>query len=163
MNDRVRIFDNFLPQRYFDRIVEECYHGTSLQWKPQGSHSILSKQMFYLAYVNKAPQFERIFQLIKEVVPEVYWFRRCYFNWNPPSIDGEFHQDDADLTALLYVAPDYNPERGGWTQVQNRDGTIHLIEPIPNRLAVFPADLLHKGHAFKRGPRFTLTYKMTLS
>lgn len=161
MNDRVRIFDNFLPQRYFDRIVEECYHGTSLQWKPQGTFE--DKLDFYMAHVTKVPEFELIFQLIKEVVPEAYWFRRCYFNWNPPSIDGEFHKDDGDLTALLYVAPDYNPERGGWTQVQNRDGTIHLVEPIPNRLAVFPADLLHKGHAFKSGSRFTLTYKMTLS
>jgi hypothetical protein len=50
------------------------------------------------------------------------------------------------LTALYYANPDWHEEWHGETVFYDRAGEAHsVVAPRPGRLAVFPADLLHRG------------------
>lgn len=169
MLDRVRIFDNFLPQHIFDRLVEECFEGTQLSFKRHRSRKGRpNSQNFFSCDLTKVEEFSFLFHMVQQKVPEVSGYNRCYINCHPALINGSFHNDDCDLTAILFIGKEYDAEWGGWTQLHNGDFTPEgeetiFLTPHPNRLVVFPGEILHKGHAFNHQNcpwRFNLVWKM---
>jgi Rps23 Pro-64 3,4-dihydroxylase Tpa1-like proline 4-hydroxylase len=68
------------------------------------------------------------------------------------------------LTALWYVAPEWNVEWGGETMLYNRDqDAVACVTPRPGRLAIFDGTILHAGRPPNRicyAPRYTLAFKL---
>ena len=47
---------------------------------------------------------------------------RIYFNAQTPNLHGCYHQDDGDMTAILYINQrPYEHKWGGWTELWDQD------------------------------------------
>tara|TARA_E500000318_G_scaffold15672_2_gene16080 strand:+ start:1039 stop:1482 length:444 start_codon:yes stop_codon:yes gene_type:complete len=78
-------------------------------------------------------------------------FNRIYINVQHPGMDGSFHIDSgSDLTALYMVCGE------GDFEIENEC----IIPFEKNKLIVFNSNLVHKGHAPKKGMRITLAFKI---
>ena len=66
---------------------------------------------------------------------------------------GEFyalHRDNPQgkngriVSSVYYLHPEWQSDWGGQLRLQDKSGTWHIIEPRPNRIALFQSDLLHE-------------------
>jgi hypothetical protein len=76
----------------------------------------------------------------------------------------DVHDGGQGLTALWYVAPEWNVEWGGETMFYdaNMDG-VACVTPRPGRLAIFDGRIRHVGRPPNRNcyaPRYTLAFKL---
>ena len=93
---------------------------------------------------------------------------RCYCNHSSHG-DMLFTHTDArpgekGLTALWYIAPDWDVEWGGETLFFNsaKDAEA-VVSPKPGRLVIFDGSIVHAGRPPNRvcyAPRYTLAYKL---
>lgn len=72
--------------------------------------------------------------------------------------------EESDLTALWYIAPEWNVEWGGETLFYNAkmDAEV-VVSPRPGRLVIFDGRIPHVGRPPNRicyAPRFTLAFKL---
>lgn len=97
-----------------------------------------------------------------------YKIYRCYCN-HAAFGDMLFTHVDAlpgekGLTALWYIAPEWDVEWGGETVFYNSQKDAEaVVTPKPGRLVVFDGSILHVGRPPNRicyAPRFTLAYKL---
>lgn len=82
-----------------------------------------------------------------QLVPSESRLLRLYLNAHTYGTDGWPHVDTDrtnELTAVLYLCPDWKPEWCGETSVFNAQGEIMAsVLPKPNRLLTFPSNRLH--------------------
>ena len=92
-----------------------------------------------------------------------YQLYRMYVNCFAPSENPYFHTDgpEGDLTFLYYPNFEWKPDDGGETQIYIGD-MIKGVPPIPNRMVMFDASLLHRATAFRDRHRFTIAIKYNL-
>ncbi|MGH8320937.1 MAG: 2OG-Fe(II) oxygenase [Gammaproteobacteria bacterium] len=102
---------------------------------------------------------------------ETYRVYRCYCN-HAAYGDMLFTHTDCkpgghDLTALWFVAPEWNPEWGGETLFfDSKMDAAAAVSPRPGRLVVFDGTLTHVGRPPNRicfAPRYTLALKLESS
>lgn len=71
------------------------------------------------------------------------------------------------LTALWYIAPEWDVEWGGETMFYNSHQDVEAaVTPKPGRLAVFDGSIVHAGRPPNRicyAPRYTLAFKLELA
>lgn len=71
------------------------------------------------------------------------------------------------LTALWYIAPEWNVEWGGETLFYNsQQDAVAVVTPKPGRLVVFDGSIAHVGRPPNRmcyAPRYTLAFKLDLA
>lgn len=99
-----------------------------------------------------------------------YRIYRCYCN-HAAYGDMLFTHTDSQpgqrgLTALWYVAPEWDVEWGGETMFyDSRQDAVAAVTPKPGRLAVFDGSIVHAGRPPNRicyAPRYTLAFKLEL-
>lgn len=97
-----------------------------------------------------------------------YLIYRCYCNYASHGDMLFTHTDSLPgqkgLTALWYIAPEWNVEWGGETIFYdtNRDAAA-VVSPRPGRLVVFDGSIIHAGRPPNRVcyvPRYTLAFKL---
>ena len=97
-----------------------------------------------------------------------YGVYRCYCN-HAAYGDMLFTHTDAQpgqkgLTALWYIAPEWNVEWGGETLFYNTNMDAEaVVTPKPGRLVVFDGGITHVGRPPNRvcyAPRYTLAFKL---
>ncbi|MGH8126255.1 MAG: 2OG-Fe(II) oxygenase [Rhodanobacteraceae bacterium] len=97
-----------------------------------------------------------------------YRIYRCYCN-HAAYGDMLFTHTDAKpgrkgLTALWYIAPEWNVEWGGETLFYNKDQDAEaVVTPRPGRLVIFDGAITHVGRPPNRvcyAPRYTLALKL---
>lgn len=118
-----------------------------------GGHSkTINPKKFYNIFVDK---IEDKFPQMKKL--DMY---RMYVNCFAPSEQPYFHTDGSDdeYTFLYYPNMDWDVDRGGETQFFV-DNTFYGVVPIPNRIVLFDASLLHKATSFRDRHRFTVAIK----
>lgn len=150
--------DNFIDQVLIDTLEHEFLFQIP-HWF--GHSSNLKDNMFYATNMGKDEIIiQYILQKIKtEIIEEgeLYELSRSYFNIQHPGMDGNFHLDDGNLTALLMVTKD--PDSGGeFEYIEN-----NVPKSIPykqNRLIVFDTKIKHRGKAYNEYPRITLALKL---
>lgn len=88
-----------------------------------------------------------------------YKFLRGYINCNPPTIRGDWHIDDGDLTVLYYPMSDYAYINEGGTEFLDRE-----TEPyINNSALIFPAHIKHRSQDHNnKNYRFSFAFKFAL-
>jgi len=82
-----------------------------------------------------------------------------YVNCFVPCERPYFHTDgDEGVTFLYYPNMKWDKDDGGETQFLMNDD-LYGVLPIPNRMVVFSANLLHRATTFRNDHRFTVAIK----
>jgi len=141
------IIDNFLPEDLNDFLKHYLRYNTNFSL--QSSCIENKEKIFLMGILNFCPLMQYIFLKIKKTLNLNLELIRCYSNVQYPNMDGDFHADDGKVTCLLMVKGE------GPFEIKN-EKKINFKE---NRLIIFDAQKLHKGHAPKKGYRITLAFK----
>ena len=48
------------------------------------------------------------------------------------------------ISTVFYLHEDWQEDWGGQLRLQDKNDQWHIIQPLPNRLAIFQSDLLHE-------------------
>ena len=158
----IKVFDNFLSEKDFNYVNNYCLTANytygerdNFDTPPVGmvSEIPLDSQITSL--------FQNVInQKISQVLP--YNLYRSYINCFSPLENPYFHTDgDNGLTLLFYPNKEWSLNDNGETQIllKNQVDQIVGIFPIPNRMLVFDASLLHRATSFRDKHRFTIAFK----
>lgn len=159
----IEVLDDFLNESDFKNISKKCWslpfvYGEvdTQETPPTGLISELSPEdniykIFQNAIRNKLPALASL---------DCY---RCYVNCFSPSENPYWHTDGLEGVTLLYYPKQpqsWNMDEGGETQFFiNKE--IKGILPMPNRMVVFDATILHKATCFRNSHRFSLALKFS--
>lgn len=154
----ILIKDNFLDSTLIDTLEHEFLFQMP-HWFGHSSNT--NDSMFYATNLDEN---EIIIQYIlnklnTEIIKgdQLYKLSRSYFNIQHPGMDGNFHLDDGNLTALLMITK--NPDNGGeFEYIDN--GISKSIPYKQNRLILFDTKINHRGKAYTKHPRITLALKL---
>lgn len=58
--------------------------------------------------------------------------------------DNPQQKNDRVISTVYYLHPEWQADWGGQLRLQDKHGAWHIIEPRPNRIAIFQSDLLHE-------------------
>lgn len=58
--------------------------------------------------------------------------------------DNPQQKNDRVISTVYYLHPEWQADWGGQLRLQDKHGAWHIIEPHPNRIAIFQSDLLHE-------------------
>ena len=160
MNSEIKIVDNILDKNDF---IKAYSFSVEQNWIIQKS-SHEKKELSFL-YINKT--FDEFFNTylfgkVGEKLDRGYYkLERVYFNGQWNGREGSLHSDNCDITALIYMSP-YEYGWGGFTEIMTEPEPT-LVHPIPNRLVIFPGNILHKAYSFAYQDcplRVTLAFKI---
>ena len=156
---KIKIIDNLL-----DNFLIKYLHNKFLYNTPHiyEGRSINNKPNFYVSPLNLNDSIiEYIYLKITNKILKINCsVQRTYLNIQHSNMDGDFHIDDGDITALLMITN--NPKDGGGEfEYMDENGKIQSIEYKQNRLIIFDTNIEHRGLAYKGNePRITLAYKL---
>ena len=148
--------DNFLTTEENKFVLDYCLsakfrYGTTdnPSTPPIGMVSdILSGSEMYKFFQSKV---ERYLNGLK-----IYWVTVNVF---APEEIPYFHTDcDEGVTFIYYPNMKWDKDDGGETQFLMKDD-LYGVLPIPNRMVVFSANLLHRATSFRNDHRFTVAIK----
>lgn len=148
----MKIIDNFLNSEEIN-YLQQCPKLWDKQFSNDTNPTCLE---FLICYPEVSDFYKILFAKIKKEIGH-YSCSRVYFNGQSYGMDGSFHVDGCDKTALIYVSP-YDKEWGGFTQVGEE-----IIAPVTGRLLIFNGMTPHKGFSFSRQTcpmRITLAFKL---
>tara|TARA_B100000131_G_C17719780_1_gene452365 strand:+ start:69 stop:554 length:486 start_codon:yes stop_codon:yes gene_type:complete len=143
MNSQIKIVDNFLDRKDIQKIT-----SNDLAWKLQTSNRGKG-ELTFLSSSKKGDEFYNtyLFDKVVEKLEEGYYrLENVYFNGQWNGREGSLHSDNCDITALIYMSQ-YEYGWGGFTEIMTEPEPT-LVYPIPNRLVIFPGNILHKGYSF---------------
>ena len=58
--------------------------------------------------------------------------------------DNPQQKNDRMISTVFYLHEHWQEDWGGQLRLQNKNDEWHIIQPLPNRLAIFQSDLLHE-------------------
>lgn len=155
----INVVDSFLTQREFERVVDYCIRANY----NYGESDI--KGLPYVGMINEIPETEFVYKLLRKTVsdrfPELakYKLYRMYINCFAPREVPYFHIDaEEGYTLLYYTNENWQLNDGGETQFLI-DDSLHGVLPIPNRMVIFDASILHRATSFRDTHRFTIAIK----
>ncbi len=143
MNSQIKIVDNFLDRKDIQKIT-----SNDLAWKLQTSNRGKG-ELTFLSSSKKGDEFYNtyLFDKVVEKLEEGYYrLENVYFNGQWNGREGSLHSDNCDITALIYMSQ-YEYGWGGFTEIMTEPEPT-LVYPIPNRLVIFPGNILNKGYSF---------------
>lgn len=107
----------------------------------------------------KEPIVDNILIKINKALNTSYIAKRVYANIQYSGMDGTWHTDDGDVTALLFLN---EPLEGGNFEIRLQKEEKQIIEPLPGRLVVFEGKNLHRGLSSSTLaiPRISLAFKL---
>ncbi|KAA8734575.1 2OG-Fe(II) oxygenase [Acinetobacter qingfengensis] len=153
------LLDHAYSDDFFLQIREECLENLQEFKDAAIQNGVVSQiRSDHILWIN--PELPTAYQHIKALevlsdllnqnfylgIKNVEAHFACY---NP----GEFyalHRDNPQqknhriISTVLYLQEKWQENWGGLLRLQDKHGNWHLIEPHPNRLAVFQSDLLHE-------------------
>ncbi len=166
MMNEVQVFDNFLNEESQQSIIDYCRECQYRYGETDNGDDAPVTGM-----VSDIEEDSEVFNFLKEaierIIPNIKMMElyRMYVNCFAPGENPYFHTDagegDAGITFLYYPADtnsEYNIDDGGETQFYI-ENSLYGIPPIPNRLVMFDASLLHKATSFRSDHRFTIAIK----
>ena len=144
----IKIVDNFLDKIDLKRVGEKCYDPL-VEWEVQRSISTNKENLdfLYLDVSNEEFYNKYLFDKVKQHLDGEYKLERIYFNGQWAGREGNFHNDECDITVLFYVS-DYEYGWGGFTEIMTSSTSPTIIHPLKNRLLIFPGRIMHKGYSF---------------
>lgn len=156
---QINFVDNFLTKPEQQRVYQYClksdYHYGEPDipgYPPTGMiHNISGNEFIYKLLNRRILETFDFLQSLK--------MYRMYVNCFAPGEKPYFHIDDqTGYTLLYYPHLDWKLDDGGETQFYLEEN-LQGILPVPNRLAIFDASILHRATPFRNGYRFTVAIK----
>lgn len=154
----LNVVDNFLDLNSLKTLADQFLYKTPHMW---GHYSADGKNMMYASNVpSNNPSIIYIHNRINQEILNLNTkIIRSYINIQHTGMEGGFHIDDGDLTALLMVTDTPN-DNGGKFEYKWENGEIKTEDFIQNRLILFQ-EIEHRGCAPTNGePRITLALKL---
>ena len=179
---KVQLFDDVLPPGLYEELVAASRSlGWGFGWRAPGNPDALYWH-HEVGFSQKA-NVEDISSRVREHPVNAFavfmdWLRsrleppgtrvlRYYLNAHTYGTDGWPHTDSDradDLTAILFLNPEWRGEWAGETVIFDNKGEIRLsVLPRANRLLIFPSNLVHAPRPLSRacsGLRVVLVVKM---
>jgi hypothetical protein len=167
------VYDNFLSEEDHKFVSNYCYSALyhygekdSPYTKPTGMvhdvYNVVNGNV--VSYPNEINS-KKFFNLFESKIKEQFSsfiedcsLYRMYINCFSPSENPYFHVDGEGYTFLYYPDDEWHLNDGGETQFFV-DGSFYGVAPIPNRMLVFDANLLHRATSFRNRYRFTIAIK----
>lgn len=168
----IRVYDDLVPVAYIKQLTEAFMTANFVRDEVARPDTAAFRHWELNIPLDTAPQlqvYEPTLQAVRDFEDgDRYRIHRCYCN-HAAYGDMLFTHTDTPpgrkgLTALWYIAPEWNVEWGGETLFydSNQDA-IAAVTPKPGRLAVFDGSILHAGRPPNRvcyAPRYTLAFKL---
>ncbi len=153
-----KIVDNFLTPDEIEQIrLYACKNSWEIQLSDYDAHEFLYMGVSDYELIN-----DTIYKRIQGELGVGTELTRVYLNGQHCGREGKLHQDNCDVTALIYIS-EYNPNWGGFTQIMNSPTDQCIVPPIRGRLLLFDGNLFHKGYSFSYQDcplRISLAYKI---
>lgn len=159
----IKIIDNFLKIEDCEKIINLCKISNycygererlvgSSYTPPTGMTCELNSNSYITSLFEK--NLTNSYLEIKK-----FYLHRIYINCFAPSETPYFHIDGKfGITCLYYPTEIWDCQDGGETQFMI-DGEIKGILPLPNRMVIFDANILHRATCFRNSHRFTIALK----
>lgn len=146
--DGIEVCDN----AFEEKLINEFYckiKNSSFYFSGSSYSSAKEPKFWFLPIIDKDinwvnSDFEKEIKYFQESLNKE--FKRFYINGQTFTQSGEFHEDDGDLTYLLYPDISWNIDRGGGTEfkILNNDVTL-VVYPKFNRLLRFNSKIEHRA------------------
>jgi hypothetical protein len=154
--ENIKIIDNFFSDNDVHKIT--TYFKT-VDWvnyiKAANDVSFLKRDM---PYWKTDLTTERLFsidlnKILSEKIKKKFITKRIYAVSQCYGQDSNFHYDDKmenRFTILFYLNENYSEDKDGYfyIKIPNKKHILN-IEPVTNRLIIFPSNYFHKGSSFK--------------
>ena len=168
----VCVYDGLLPHEQVVVLTSMFDEGafTRTEWARPDTAAVRHWALnIPLEVGSRLAVYEPMMRAVQELMAgKSYRIYRCYCN-HASYGDVLFTHTDCepqarDLTALWYVAPQWDVEWGGETLFYNRQADAEVaVTPRPGRLVIFDGTIQHAGRPPNRNcyaPRYTLAYKL---
>ena len=153
------IIDDAYPQNYVQDLVKECSSNLNQFREAAIQNGIVSNiRSDHILWINEnlmiaqhhiqslealSQQFNHAFYLgIKEVEAHFACYNAGEFyalhRDNPQGKNGRM------ISTVYYLHEDWQDDWGGELHLQDKNDIWHVLQPKPNRIALFQSDLLHE-------------------
>lgn len=157
----INYVDNFLTKIEQQRVFSYClkapyFYGETDNGEEEhpvtGMVSDIARDHWITKLLTR--RCEETFAFLKD--REMY---RININIFAPNERAYYHIDrTGGYTLLYYPNLEWKLDNGGATEF-NLEGQLQGIHPVPNRLAIFDANILHRATPFTDRHRFTIAIK----
>jgi len=181
----IDVIDNFFPSHDHQFIMEYCldapyFYGEADSgdtpvtgmvhnvWSAESTQELNDDLKTLGSTDNKCINRRELFDIFTTSIVEKYercttkYLTRLYINCFSPNENPYFHTDIGEnqdgITFLYYPNFNYDIDNGGETQFEV-NGALYGIQPVPNRLVCFSANILHKATSYRNHHRFTVAIK----
>lgn len=156
---QINFVDTFLSKSEHQRVYQYCLNAQYHYGEQDSSQTPVT------GMIHNVSGHEFIYKLLNRKILDTFDFLdslklyRMYVNCFAPGEQSYFHIDhETGYTLLYYPQLEWSLNDGGETQFYLED-SIQGICPVPNRLAIFDASLLHRAMPFRNSHRFTVAIK----
>lgn len=153
------LIDQAYPDEYLQTVHQECMHHLNEFRDAAIQNGVVSQiRSDHILWINEnLPIAERhvatLMQLAQELnqafffgIREVEAHFACYNAGEFYALhrDNPQKKNDRMVSAVLYLHSEWQKDWGGQLRLQDKQQNWHILEPKPNRIALFQSDLLHE-------------------
>lgn len=153
------IIDDAYEPEYIVDLIQECTHNLARFRDAAIQNGIVSKiRSDHILWLNEdlpvSHQHTQILQMLGQELNQAFYLGiknveahfACYNA-------GEFyalHKDNPQgkngrmISSVYYLHNEWQADWGGELRLQDKNGDWHVLEPKPNRIALFQSDLMHE-------------------
>lgn len=153
------IIDDAYEPEYIVDLIQECTHNLARFRDAAIQNGIVSKiRSDHILWLNAdlsvSHQHTQILQMLGQELNQAFYLGiknveahfACYNA-------GEFyalHKDNPQgkngrmISSVYYLHNEWQADWGGELRLQDKNGDWHVLEPKPNRIALFQSDLMHE-------------------
>lgn len=153
------LIDHLYSSEYISALVQECSSHLE-QFRAAGvqngvvSHIRSDHILWIDGQLPVAQQHIQALQDLSQILNQAFYLGikeveahfACYQAGEFYALhrDNPQKKNDRMISTVFYLHENWQEEFGGQLRLQDKNEHWHIIEPLPNRLAIFQSDLLHE-------------------
>ena len=153
------LIDEVYPNEYVQVLVDECSLHLE-QFRAAGvqngvmSHIRSDHILWIDGQLPIAQQHIQTLEHLSKVLNQAFYLGikeveahfACYHAGDFYALhrDNPQQKNDRMISTVFYLHEDWQEDWGGQLRLQDKNDQWHIIQPLPNRLAIFQSDLLHE-------------------
>ncbi|TCB24791.1 2OG-Fe(II) oxygenase [Acinetobacter sp. ANC 4633] len=164
-NTGFSVIDQAYSEEYLQSVHQECMHHLNEFRDAAIQNGVVSKiRSDHILWINDnlpiAEQHVTTLMHLAQELNQAFFFGireveahfACYNAGEFYALhrDNPQKKNDRMISAVLYLHPEWHEDWGGQLCLQDKQQNWHILEPKPNRIALFQSDLLHEVLAAKQ-------------
>lgn len=153
------LIDQAYPDAYLQTVYQECMHHLNEFRDAAIQNGVVSQiRSDHILWINEnlpiAEQHVATLMQLAQELNQVFFFGireveahfACYNAGEFYALhrDNPQKKNDRMVSAVLYLHSEWQEDWGGQLRLQDKQQNWHILEPKPNRIALFQSDLLHE-------------------